>query len=1051
MKNLDSLRNKITEERSSNLPCITISSGTCGQARGSVKVIQAFQDALEKHKLEDKIKIKVTGCHGFCEAEPNIIIYPDEIFYHNVDPEDAEEIILETVMNQKIIDRLIYSDMITGEKTPYFQDISFYKKQYRLIMGNNSLIDPTSIDDYLFVGGYKSLEKVLSQMNSELVIETIKKSGLRGRGGGGFPTGYKWSFCRKAKGDIKYVICNADEGDPGAYMDRSLLEGNPHSVLEGMIIGAFAIGAKEGWIYVREEYPLAVKNITIAINQARELGLLGKDILGSGFDFYIKIAKGAGAFVCGEETALIASIEGKRGVPRQRPPFPVQKGLHGKPTNINNVETWANIPLIIDKGADWFASIGSEKSKGTKIFSLVGKVKDTGLVEIPMGISLREIIYDIGRGIPDGRRFKAVQTGGPSGGCIPKEMINLPIDYDSLTQAGSIMGSGGMIVMDESTCMVDIAKYFLTFLLDESCGKCLPCRKGIQKMLEIVTDITDGKGKEEDLETLEELAYVIKDTSLCGLGQTAPNSVLSTLRYFRQEYLDHIIKKRCEAAVCKNIISSPCQHTCPIDTEAPLYIALIARKRYEESLDVIKKENPFASVVARVCHHPCESKCRAGEAGKPVAIRGLKRFVTDYGLKHGLCLKTEAVVDKNKDKIAIIGSGPAGLTCAFYLAKKGYQATVFEKLSVVGGMLTTAIPKFRLPREILNADLEFIKSSGFEIQTEMELGRDFTIQDLYEQNFKAIFIATGGHKSWKLGIPNEDSKGVIYGLEVLKDINMDREINVGKKVGIVGGGNSAVDAARALLRKGLSNTVTIYYRRTINEMPAYQEEIDAALEEGIKIKFLTAPTKIISQNGVLKGCEFVKMELGEVDASGRRKPVPIEGSEFFVELDNLVVAISEYPDTSFLDKGTDLQVTEGGNIVVDSETLQTTQEGIFAGGDIVVASNTVIQAIAAGKIASESIEQFLTGEKVKREYKLNRPSKYIEPFELSEEELQEIRSQVMPYLSPEERKSNFGEVELGFDEVQAIKEAKLCLRCDLETEEGQQFLEELKSKKEEAR
>ncbi|MCK4655273.1 MAG: FAD-dependent oxidoreductase, partial [Candidatus Cloacimonetes bacterium] len=554
--------------------------------------------------------------------------------------------------------------------------------------------------------------------------------------------------------------------------------------------------------------------------------------------------------------------------------------------------------------------------------------------------------------------------------------------------------------------------------------------------------------KEEDLETLEELAYVIKDTSLCGLGQTAPNSVLSTLRYFRQEYLDHINKKRCEAAVCKNIISSPCQHTCPIDTEAPLYIALIARKRYEESLDVIKKENPFASVVARVCHHPCESKCRAGDAGEPVAIRGLKRFVTDYGLKHGLCLKTDSAVDKNKEKVAIIGSGPAGLTCAFYLAKKGYQATVFEKLSVAGGMLTTAIPKFRLPREILNADLEFIKSSGFEIQTEKELGRDFTIQELYDQNFKAIFIATGGHQSWKLGIPGEDSKGVLYGLEVLKDINMDREVNIGKRVGIVGGGNSAVDAARALLRKGLSETITIYYRRTINEMPAYQEEIDAALEEGIEIKFLTSPTKIISENGILKGCEFVKMELGDVDTSGRRKPIPIKGSEFVAELDNLVVAISEYPDTSFLDKGTELQVTEGGNIVVDPETLQTTQDGIFAGGDIVMASDTVIQAIAAGKIASESIEQFLKGEDVKRVYKLNRPSKYIEPLELSEEELQEIRSQTMPHLSIDERKSNFGEVELGFDEEQAVKEGKLCLRCDLETKEGQQFLEELKKAKE---
>ncbi len=1048
MRNLDNLRTRIKNERSSNIPCITICNGTGCHAFGSEKVIQAFSDEIKKRNLTGKVAIRKTGCHGFCEQGPIIVIHPEGIFYPKVKIEDVQEIVSDTILKKKLINRLLYIDPNTGEKIIYEKDVLFYKKQRRIIFGNNGLIDPQNIDDYLAVGGYEALSKVLNEISPEEVIDIIKQSGLRGRGGGGFPTGYKWSFCRKAKGDIKYIICNADEGDPGAYMDRSLIEGNPHSVLEGMIIGAYAIGANEGWIYVREEYPIAVENITIAINQVKEIGLLGKDILGSGFDFNIKIAKGAGAFVCGEETALIASIEGKRGVPRQRPPFPVQKGLYGKPTNINNVETWANVPQILSKGEEWYSKIGTEKSKGTKIFSLVGKINNTGLVEVPMGIPLWEIIYEIGGGIPKNRKFKAVQTGGPSGGCIPTELLDLPVDYDSLTQAGSIMGSGGLIVMDENTCMVDIAKYFLTFLLDESCGKCLPCRKGIQKMLEIVTDITDGNGKEEDLVTLEELAYVIKDTSLCGLGQTAPNSVLSTLRYFRQEYLDHINKKRCEAAVCKNIISSPCQHTCPIDTEAPLYIALIARKRYEESLDVIKKENPFASVVARVCHHPCESKCRAGDAGEPVAIRGLKRFVTDYGLKHGLCLKTDSAVDKNKEKVAIIGSGPAGLTCAFYLAKKGYQATVFEKLSIVGGMLTTAIPKFRLPREILNADLEFIKSSGFEIKTEKELGRDFTIQELYDQNFKAIFIATGGHQSWKLGIPGEDSKGVLYGLEVLKDINMDREVNIGKRVGIVGGGNSAVDAARALLRKGLSETITIYYRRTINEMPAYQEEIDAALEEGIEIKFLTSPTKIISENGILKGCEFVKMELGDVDTSGRRKPIPIKGSEFVAELDNLVVAISEYPDTSFLDKGTELQVTEGGNIVVDTETLQTTQEGIFAGGDIVMASNTVIQAIAAGKIASESIEQFLKGEDVKRVYKLNRPSKYIEPLELSEEELQEIRSQTMPHLSIDERKSNFGEVELGFDEEQAVKEGKLCLRCDLETKEGQQFLEELKKAKE---
>ncbi|TET76305.1 MAG: FAD-binding protein, partial [Candidatus Cloacimonadota bacterium] len=859
-----------------------------------------------------------------------------------------------------------------------------------------------------------------------------------------FPTGFKWDFCRKAKGDVKYVICNADEGDPGAYMDRSLLEGNPHSVIEGLVIGAYAIGAKEGWIYVRNEYPLAIKHILKAIEQAWKLRLLGNDILGSGFDFNIKIVRGAGAFVCGEETALMYSIEGERGIPRQRPPFPVRKGLFGKPTNINNVETWANVPKIIEKGANWFKEIGTETSKGTKIFSLVGKVKNTGLVEVPMGMTLREVIFDIGGGMLDGKGFKAVQTGGPSGGCIPKELLDLPVDYESLTKAGSIMGSGGMIVMDEQTCMVDVAKYFLNFLQDESCGKCFSCRKGIQKMLEIVTDITEGKGKEEDLETLEELAYVVKDVSLCGLGQTAPNPVLATLRYFKDEYIDHIKKKKCTAAVCNEIISSPCQHTCPIDTEAQVYIALIAKKKYKKALEIIKKDNPFASVLSRVCNHPCEAKCRASEGGEPIAIRNLKRFVTDYGLKKGLMLKAESGKKNGKDKVAIVGSGPAGLTCGYYLAQKGYKVTVFEKLPVVGGMLTVAIPEYRLPKNILDADIEYIKSAGIEIKTNSELGKDFSLDSLFEEGYKAVFIATGAHKSLKLNIPGEDSKGVLPSMKVLSSINLGKEIEIGKRVGVVGGGNSAVDAARAVLRTGKPESVTIFYRRTVAEMPAFKEEVEAALEEGIKIEFLTVPKNIISDGGNLKACEFIKMKLVDVDKSGRRRPIPIEGSEFKVELDTLVVAISEQPDSSYVKKETGLEISKWQTIVVDPETFATHREGVFAGGDVVTGPNTVVDAVATGKITAESIDMFINGREIKREYKITKPSMYIEPVELSEEEVLEANRAQMAYLSVDDRKNNFKEVEQGFSEEIAIKEARRCLRCDLETKDGQKFLESLK-------
>jgi len=553
------IQEQVRLRRSDKRPVLTVSSGTCGQARGSAKVIKALRRALQERKLENKVRVKVTGCHGFCEAEPNIIIFPQNIFYQKVDPKNGKAIITETVLKKKIIPGLLYKDPRTAETAVEESGIAFYRKQKRILLADNALIDPTDINDYFAIGGYGSLLTALTGLKPEDVIEMIKKSGLRGRGGAGFPTGLKWESARRSKGELKYIICNADEGDPGAYMDRSLLEGNPHRVLEGMLLGAYAMGAREGYVYVRDEYPLAVKHVTLAIGELRRLGLIGADILGTGFDFDIRIAKGAGAFVCGEETALIASIEGRVGEPRQRPPFPTVRGLFGKPTCINNVETWGNVPLIIDKGADWFAGIGTDGSKGTKIFSLVGKINNTGLVEVPMGITLREIIFDIGGGIPGDKAFKAVQTGGPSGGCLPREMLDLPIDYQSLVQAGSIMGSGGMIVMDEKTCMVDVAKYFLNFLRDESCGKCISCREGTQRMWEIVKRITDGKATLGDIGVLEELAGAVKDASLCGLGQTAANPVLSTLRYFRSEYEKHVVEKRCPAMVCKEIVSSPCQ------------------------------------------------------------------------------------------------------------------------------------------------------------------------------------------------------------------------------------------------------------------------------------------------------------------------------------------------------------------------------------------------------------------------------------------------------------------------------------------------------------
>jgi NADH:ubiquinone oxidoreductase subunit F (NADH-binding)/(2Fe-2S) ferredoxin/NAD-dependent dihydropyrimidine dehydrogenase PreA subunit len=556
LEELEELRKEILSKRRPDKPIITVCTGTACQTYGSLEIYQKLADEIKKQGLKGSVvEARATGCHGFCEQGPVVVIFPQEICYVKVKLEDVPEIVSATLAQGRVIERLLYEDPVTGEKITKDPDIPFYKNQMRLVFGNNRYINPKEIDDYIALGGYSALSKALFQMTPEQVLEEIKKSNLRGRGGGGFPTGIKWETTRNAPGEIKYVIVNADEGDPGAYMDRSLLEGNPHSVLEGLIIGAYAIGSSQGFVYVRQEYPLAVSNLNVALKQAREYGLLGENILGSGFDFDVKVHRGAGAFVSGESSALMTAIEGKVGEPRPKYIRTAVKGIWDRPSNLNNVETWATVPLIINNGADWFRGIGTEGSKGTKIFSLVGKVNNTGLVEVPMGMTLREIIFNIGGGIRDGKKFKAVQTGGPSGGVIPEKFIDLPVDFDELSKAGSMMGSGGMIVMDEDTCMVDTARYFLNFLADESCGKCVPCREGIKQMLDILTDITEGRGEKKDIELLEEVAATVKDFSLCALGTTAPNPVLSTLKYFRDEYLAHIEQKRCPAYVCKPLIS----------------------------------------------------------------------------------------------------------------------------------------------------------------------------------------------------------------------------------------------------------------------------------------------------------------------------------------------------------------------------------------------------------------------------------------------------------------------------------------------------------------
>lgn len=555
---------------------VLICGGTGCTSSGSETLMAEFEAKLAENGLSKEVKVIKTGCFGLCALGPVVVVYPEGSFYSRVKKEDVEEIVKEHLLKGRIVKRLVYNETIENESIKSLNDVNFYKKQQRVALRNCGVINPENIEEYIAVDGYQALGKVLTEMTPAEVIDTVKRSGLRGRGGGGFPTGTKWDFASKSVNEQKYVCCNADEGDPGAFMDRSVLEGDPHSVLEAMAIAGYAIGANQGYIYIRAEYPIAVKRLQIAIDQAKEYGLLGKNIFDTGFDFDVEIRLGAGAFVCGEETALMTSIEGHRGEPRPRPPFPAVKGLWEKPTILNNVETYANIPVIFNKGADWFASIGTEKSKGTKVFALGGKINNTGLVEIPMGTTLREIVEEIGGGVPNGKKFKAAQTGGPSGGCIPASLIDTPIDYDSLISIGSMMGSGGLIVMDEDNCMVDIAKFFLEFTVDESCGKCTPCRIGTKRLLEILTKITKGQGTLEDIDRLETLCYSIKNASLCGLGQTAPNPVLSTLRYFRDEYIAHVVDKKCPAGVCKALTNysidpekcrgcSACARKCPAD------------------------------------------------------------------------------------------------------------------------------------------------------------------------------------------------------------------------------------------------------------------------------------------------------------------------------------------------------------------------------------------------------------------------------------------------------------------------------------------------------
>lgn len=992
-------------------------SSNCGEVRN------AILDEIKINGLQKEVIVYETGCMGTCAVGPVILILPERIFYTELTPEIARSIIRSHILQGEILTEHTFYDNSFQKHVPKIDDIDFFKEQVKIALRNCGAMEYNSLDAYIARDGYLSAATALTEKSSGEIIDIVKKSGMKGRGGAGFPTGVKWEAGYRAVSDRKFLVCNADEGDPGAFMDRSIIEGDPHTLIEGMMIGAYAIGASMGYVYVRAEYPIAVERLTAAIKEARARGLLGGKLFGTEFTFDLEIRIGAGAFVCGEETALMSSIEGHRGEPKQKPPFPFQKGLFNKPTIINNVETLAAIPVILLKGSEWYAQYGTELSKGTKVYALAGDVVNTGIIEVPIGMPLGDILFKIGGGMQGKKKFKSAQIGGPSGGCITQDNLNVSTDYESITKLGAIMGSGGLIAMNEDTCMVDTARFFMDFIQDESCGKCVACRVGTKRMLEILVRITKGEGREGDIELLEELGETIKETAMCGLGQTAPNPILSTIRYFREEFEEHIKHKHCRAGVCSKLFISPCENNCPANVNVPGYLALIAAGRFIDAYNLIKQENPFPSVCGRICTHPCELKCRRGATDEPIAICDLKRFVADYAHKNEKPFKSDIVFPKNGKSVAIIGAGASGLTCAYYLVRIGYTVDVFEAQPIAGGVLAFGIPEYRLPKLVLAHEIDLIAQTGVNINLNTEVGKEIDFKEL-KMKYDSIYIATGAQFPQKVNIPGENLPGVLHGINFLKDVNLKHEVKLGKVVAVIGGGNTAIDSARTALRLG-AKKVIVLYRRTMDAMPAYENEIHEAIAEGVQIMELVAPLRFIEgKEGNVAKIECVRMKLGEFDNTGRRKSVQIKDSNFFLEVDNIIPAVSQYSDLPFIRKD-EISITSWGTFVVDDDTLMTTMEGVFAGGDVARGPDTVIQAIADGKKTAISIDQYLGGTG-----KLNKGNPITIPDKFDEDEIVAHKRFPLEMLTADKRKDSFDEVVLGYHKLNAMAEAMRCLHCD---------------------
>ena len=1045
---LETLRKKGSSLLNPGRVDIAVGMGTCGIGNGADVLYEAFKQAIEKNKLA--IQLRKVGCFGFCANEPLVNIhFPDKPLLM-LDKVQVSEVpmILEGIEKEMVpLDRVLckistwdhlgytftYGEGF--ETVPEWNEISFFKPQKKIVLRNAGLIDPESIEEYLAVGGYTAFSKAVWDMSREEVLEEVKNSKLRGRGGAGFPTGLKWELMSKEESPKKYIICNADEGDPGAYMNRNEMESDPHMLIEGMLIGAYAMRTEEGIVYVRAEYPLAVQRLKKAVGQARQAGLLGQTIPGTLFKFDIQIVEGAGAFVCGEETALIASAEGKAGRPRIKPPFPAQKGYLGYPTTINNLETWCNIPVVIGMGSSWFKKTGTPESSGTKVFSLVGKVKNTGLVELPLGETLTTLIYEVGGGASGKeKKIKAVQSGGPSGGCIPASRFDTPIDYESLVALGAIMGSGGMVVMDQDNCMVDVARYFIEFTNKESCGKCVPCREGLSQEFALLNKITKGKGEESDLSLMEELGKHICDTALCGLGQSAPNPVLTTLRYFKDEYEAHIHRQYCASGTCEELIVALCSNSCPLHMNIPAYLQLLKDDRLEEAFASTLQDNPLPGTIGRICHFHCQMRCRRDTIDEPVHQGEIHRYLADTMYKMGRegSLYQELIssmLEPTGKSIAIVGAGPAGLAAAFYLVRLGHMVTIYDANAKAGGVLRYGIPSYRLPKEVLDKELELFDKLGVIFKFNTVLGRDVELEQL-RSSHSVVLLTMGAYTHLDLQIPGRELKGVLQGTELLEKLEKGEPVSYGKRIVIVGGGNVAIDAARTLWRKGCE--VTVAYRRSREDLPANKVEIAEALEEGVVFHFMASPLRVVGdQKGRVEALEVMEMMGGDYDLSGRRKPVET-GKTSFLACDTVIIAIGEKVDEGLLIRE-GIATTSSGTAGIERYAYKTNLEGVYAAGDLVTGPSTAAEAMGYAKDAAQVIDFNLTG---KRRFSL-----LFARFNYNNEiptEVEKVKPISPRHLKVSERNGNFSEVNRGYLGEQARQEASRCLRCDIRNIEGKE-------------